>query len=730
MTGSHRSAEVQPSQIVPLASLSTRHHLGLRWLWLFGWLMAATLAVNGLSHRGLLGMVHAQAPEDEPPAATDAKRGDKRVPPNPFPRRVPAVELDGGVEWLNAAGPISLKDLRGKVVLLDFWTFCCINCMHVLPDLAFLEEKYAKELVVIGVHSAKFDNERETGNIRKAILRYEIAHPVVNDAQMILWQKFGVRSWPTLVLIDPEGFYCGYLAGEGHREALDEVIGKVVEYHRAKGTLDETPVRFDLERNKQPATPLKFPGKILADTAGQRLFISDSNHNRIVVTSLTGELLDVIGSGVIGRKDGSYAEAQFDHPQGMCLYGNRLYIADTENHLIRSVDLTDKTVSTLAGTGKQGYDRQGGNLKTTSLASPWDLLVLDEVLYIAMAGPHQLWSHRFGSSTLQPYAGTGREDIRNGPLDESALAQPSGLATDGSNIFVCDSEGSSIRVITTIPKNNLKAPKGLVTTLAGASDLPNGRSLFENGDIDGQGANARLQHPLGIVYHNDTLFIADSYNHKIKTIDPKTGDVATWLGTGKAGDAIDPPSFGEPAGLTISGDQLYVADTNNHRICVINLQTKAMSVMEIPGLKPPETVVPSDEEPEAGMVEVAPSQQVLPGDSAEFEVELQLPDDHKLNPLVEVTYRLTAEGEPGLLAPHVLGVRHAAEVVDDRVRFSVPITATSGQGVYRVAVTYAYCREGKSGLCRIHTAQWNLPLEVTESAQSRTVSLKAPPPAF
>ncbi len=238
------------------------------------------------------------------------------APTDPFPKRLKAPELDGGNGWLNTSGEITLKDLRGKVVILDFWTFCCINCMHVLPDLAYLEKKYDKQLVVIGVHSAKFANEKESENIRRAIMRYEIAHPVINDSEMTVWQKFGVRSWPSLVLIDPEGYYCGSISGEGHREALDAVIEKVVAYHKHKKTLDESPVRFDLEREKAKPTPLKFPGKIFADEAGRRLFISDSNHNRIVIAALDGKLIDVIGTGAIGKTDGAFDKAAFDHPQG------------------------------------------------------------------------------------------------------------------------------------------------------------------------------------------------------------------------------------------------------------------------------------------------------------------------------------------------------------------------------------------------------------------------------
>ncbi|HEX8527460.1 MAG TPA: thioredoxin-like domain-containing protein, partial [Allosphingosinicella sp.] len=360
-----------------------------------------------------------RSPEQGEPAA---QAGDaEAAPENPFPKRNPAPGLEGGVGWLNTSGPITLDDLRGKVVLIDFWTYCCINCMHVLPDLEYLEEKFPEELVVIGVHSAKFDNEKESEAIREAILRYEIAHPVVNDANMLVWRKFGAHAWPTLVLIDPEGNYCGYVSGEGNRDVLEEAIERVIAYHGAKGTLDRTPVRFDLERFKAEPTPLRYPGKVLADAASNRLFVTDSNHNRIAVTTFDGRLLDVIGSGRIGRADGGYAEAAFDHPQGLALDGDTLYVADTENHLIRKVDLTTKRVSTLAGTGEQAAFREkGGSLKDSSLNSPWALLVHDGTLYIAMAGSHQIWSHRLGSDRIEVFAGSGREDILNGPHSEAA----------------------------------------------------------------------------------------------------------------------------------------------------------------------------------------------------------------------------------------------------------------------------------------------------------------------
>ncbi|MFP6701726.1 MAG: thioredoxin-like domain-containing protein, partial [Planctomycetaceae bacterium] len=476
----------------------------------------------------------ARVPVEQDNEQASAQVQKQRPGQNPFPNLSPAPSLDGGLGWLNVSPgtEINLKDLRGKVVVLDFWTYCCINCMHVLPDLKYLEKKYDKELVVIGVHSAKFDNEKDTEAIRRAILRYEIEHPVINDANMTVWRKFGVSSWPTLALIDPEGKYVGQQPGEGNRELFDKLIGMLVDYHKKKGTLDRSPVRFDLESNRLKSSPLKFPGKVLADHKGGRLFITDTNHNRIVVTGLDGTLKETIGSGAIGRQNGRYADATFDHPQGTVLIGNELYVADTENHMIRIVDLAKKTVRTLAGTGRQARIRSsGGPLRQTALNSPWALAHLKNTLYIAMAGPHQLWSHKLGSTRIEVFAGTGREDITDGPLNQSALAQPSSLTTDGKHLFVADSEGSSIRQVDT-------SPGGQVTTVVGAHDLPRGQTLFAFGDIDGVGDKARLQHPLGVAFHNGSLYVADSYNHKIKTIDLKTRRATTFLGNGKRGVTV------------------------------------------------------------------------------------------------------------------------------------------------------------------------------------------------
>jgi thiol-disulfide isomerase/thioredoxin len=661
---------------------------------------------------------------------------------NPFPQRVKSPDLEGGSEWLNASGEITLKDLRGKVVLLDFWTYCCINCMHVLPDLKHLEQKFNKQLVVVGVHSAKFENEKDSDNIRRAIVRYEIEHPVINDDQMTIWRKFGVRAWPTLVLIDPEGYYCGYISGEGHREVLEQVLDRLIEYHRAKGTLDEAPVRFDLERHRAPKTPLRFPGKIIADAQAQRLFIADSNHNRIVVAGFSGQLQETIGSGAIGREDGSFEKASFDHPQGMALVGQTLYVADTENHLIRAVDLKARTVATVAGTGKLGQERRhGGPAMKTALNSPWDLVEENGKLYIAMAGPHQIWVLDPKEGVVRPFAGSGREDVGNGrlgfaarngddPEDEpafefdnepprgnriSAFAQPSGIVSDRKFLYVVDSEGSAVR---RVPLD----PSGLVTTIVGTSDLPHGQSLFAFGDRDGVGEEARLQHPLGIAFFDGRLYVADSYNHKIKVVDPKSNEAITLA---VPADAGRPSAFSEPGGLCVTNGTLYVADTNNHRIVKVDLQTNKATTLPIVGLAAPDPPRKSAEDSLASKPVKLQPVLVSAQSAVEFRVALSLPEGYKLNRLAPPTYRVKALDEGVLIARAALGAKEEARATENEaaVVFELPLAEGARKGLLEVTVSIAYCREGTGGLCKMRSRTFVVPVELSNEARSNSVEL-------
>lgn len=487
---------------------------------------------------------------------------------------VNAPEFPFGLEWLNTDQPLTMADLRGKIVLLDFWTFCCINCMHIIPELKRLEAKYPDELVVIGVHSAKFTNEKDSEAIRQAILRYEIAHAVVNDNQMQAWSDYGVHAWPTVVLINPKGKIIGTHSGEGIYDVLDPVIQQTVDHFRATGELNKVAVKRELESGKQERTLLSFPGKIAFDTIGKRLLITDSNHNRVLITDPDGAIETVIGSGRNGSKDGTFADAEFNHPQGLCLDGDVLYIADTENHLIRAANLTTREVKTILGTGEQAHSfNVEGVGAGVALNSPWDVLTYNGKLYIAMAGSHQIWVADLQTLHAAPYAGSGREARIDGSLASAALAQPSGITSDGKKLYFTDSETSSIRAADL-------GGAGRVETIVG-------RDLFEYGDIDGGATVARLQHPLGIVYHDGLLYVADTYNSKIKVVDPVKKTATTFAGTGRHGFAdgeINTAQFNEPSGLAFIGNSLYVADANNHRIRVIDLRTRRVGTLQFKNL--------------------------------------------------------------------------------------------------------------------------------------------------
>jgi thiol-disulfide isomerase/thioredoxin len=619
--------------------------------------------------------------------------------------RVRAPEIKGGRGWLNTDKPLSLAALKGKVVLLDFWTYGCINCIHIIPDLKKLEAKYANQLVVIGVHSAKFQNEKETENIRRIILRYEIEHPVYNDSEFAVWSSYGVRAWPTRVLIDPAGYVVGAVSGEGNYEAIDQAITKLVEEFRKRGELNEQPLNLVLERAKVGDLPLAFPGKIIADAASDRLFIADSNHNRIVVTKLDGTLVDTIGTADAGAADGAFDKATFNRPQGLALSGDSLYVADTENHLIRRVDLKARTVETIAGTGQQTREYfQTGPARQIALSSPWDLQLVGNTLYIAMAGPHQIWKLDLDKNEVSTFAGSGREERKDAALLDAGFAQPSGMAVIGQTLYVADSESNIIRAI------DLGA--GTVKTLVGGD-------LFEFGDVDGAGDDVRLQHPLGLLAHGDKLLIADTYNHKIKELDPKQKRVRSLFGTGKPGQHDgSSASFYEPGGLALANDKLYIADTNNHAIRVVDLKTRQSSTLRINGLTPPAKNFAASESAVAPNAEEikTPAQQLRAGTNATLEINVALPEGYHLNPLAPQRYKISVEDGKNISIDEKVASRSAKDL---KLPLRIPLNATAaGQANVKAQVTLFYCREDNTGTCRIKTLVWHIPVQVTTEANA------------
>lgn len=507
------------------------------------------------------------------------------------------------MEWFNVTEGLSVyQHLIGKIIFLDFFTYCCINCMHILPDLDVLEKQFSvvDGLVVVGVHSAKFSNEHDSNRLLSAIQRYNITHPVVNDMTLSTWHNLGISCWPTVVMIGPMGKPLAVFVGEGHRKEMLLYANVALTYFKSLNQISNNnlplqPTKHLLSTGRKES--LLFPSKleVCQSEQGQSLVIADTGNNRILVTDITENVEYIIGGSDSGFRDGDFENAIFNAPQGVCVFGTFIYVADTENHAIRKIDLIKRTVTTVAGTGSQGHDYVGGKLwKDQVLSSPWDLAIYNyeygkntvPVLLIAIAGTHQIWAlfledtiwwknREYKAGACAAIVGSGREENRNNAYPHTAgLAQPSGLVVVQENkvAFFADSESSAVRCI------DLK--NGRVSAVCGANKNPS--DLHDFGDSDGAQYTAKLQHPLGITWHpkENVIYVADTYNHKIKRIDARTGNCETMYGGGKPNEEF---SFDEPSGIAFSpnGDLLYVADTNNHVVKVIDTRNETISTLPI-----------------------------------------------------------------------------------------------------------------------------------------------------
>ncbi|KAK7122500.1 hypothetical protein R3I94_019572 [Phoxinus phoxinus] len=663
-------------------------------------------------------------------------------------------DFEDGLEWLNTDRPLSLgKELSGKVVVLDFFTYCCINCMHLLPDLHHLEQSYSIEdgLVVVGVHSAKFPNEKILQNIRSAVLRYDITHPVVNDSDARLWQELEVSCWPTLVLLGPRGNLLFSLVGEGHREQLFLFTAAALKHYREQGLLKDHGVGIRLYRDSLPPSILSFPGKIAMDPSSKRLAIADTGHHRVLVVSNTGQVLHSVGGPSSGRQDGNLSEAQFSSPQGVFIKGDTVYVADTENHLVRKINLSEGKVSTLAGIGVQGTDKKGGALGPQQpISSPWDVTLGNtggDILWIAMAGTHQIWALFLEDGKLPKgsdskkgtcvcFAGSGNEENRNNSYPHKAgLAQPSGLALAPTEpwecLFIADSESSTIR--------SLSLKDGAVKHVVGGERDP--MNLFAFGDVDGKGIDAKLQHPLGVSWNEDSslLYVADSYNHKIKVVDPKTKQCRLLAGTGEAGNGIGPgfleSSFNEPGGLCVGegGKLLYVADTNNHHIKVLDLETKTLSLFPIVGKPEVDAILTTATSntpavkklpklPKSAPVLAMPSITVSSGQSVTLSLKLALPTGTKLTEEAPSFWSLSAEGNEWLLEGRAVtgSIGDLSEPIS--IVSSIPATPASPDPTLRLDAWVYYCLS-KGGTCMMKAVSFRQPLLIGSTSQERSVAV-------
>jgi thiol-disulfide isomerase/thioredoxin len=457
--------------------------------------------------------------------------------------RVRAPELKGR-GWLNTGGKaLTLADLRGKILILDFWTFCCINCLHVLDELRPLEEKYGDAIVVIGVHSPKFEHERDPEALAAAVERYGVHHPVVDDGDMHVWQQYAAKAWPTLAVVDPEGYLVASMAGEGHAEGLARLIDELIAKHEANGTLH----RGDGPYVPPPAPEslLRFPGKVI-ELPGGNLLVSDSARHSLVELTPDGETpVRRIGSGVRGEP--------FSEPQGLVLLpqqvaevaGYDVVVADTVHHQLRGFNVKTGEVTLVAGSGRpwrSAVDDHAHDALAADLSSPWDLAWFDDLVIIAMAGIHQLWWFDPIKRTVGVYAGTTVEALRDGPIPDVWMAQPSGLSVSSNQerLWIADSETSALRYV----------EGGVMHTAVG-------QGLFDFGHVDGPAGEALFQHPLGVAALADgSVLVADTYNGAVRRFDPASGEVST----------VD-SGLAEPSDVLALGDgTVVVVESAAHRL--------------------------------------------------------------------------------------------------------------------------------------------------------------------
>jgi sugar lactone lactonase YvrE/thioredoxin-related protein len=595
--------------------------------------------------------------------------------PSPEPDRFEGLPFPEGADWVNIDEALTMEELEGRHILLDFWTYGCINCYHMVPNLNRLHDRYEGRLVVIGVHSAKFTEEQRTDNIREAVERYGIRYPVVNDRDMELWQGYGVPGWPTIIMIDPEGYVIGGSSGEWSYELLSGLLDQTID--RDPDTAPpELPQLQQAAAQPRGTTQLEFPQGLFYHENEQLLYVSDTGNNRVLaVDPESGGVVRTWGTGEAGLRDGAAEAAQLRTPRGLVTHGDALYVADTGNHAIRRIDLRSGVIETVV---------QGGIGATDEIRSPWDLASDGEVLYFSNAGAHQIW--RFdpagGEATL--YSGSGYEGLVDGAAAEAEFAQPSGLSFRDGILYVADAESSAVRAVDT-------RADGAVTTLAGTG-------LFDFGYRDGRVENAQLMHVGDIDAGESGVILADTYNNRLRLL--ADGTIRT-----VASD------LNEPKALAGDGERIWIADTNNHRI----MHTSMARIASGSEVLDPLVIRPGN-----GSGEATPMSFRQDLTAGELNVDVVLPDVHKLNEESpnSVVFR-NANGDEIVMPVDSDGTdrQRLTYTWSELVEAGVVDPAVGRQSVTMEAWLY-YCLQENEEICEFFSAEYQLLLEPADDARA------------
>lgn len=590
-----------------------------------------------------------------------------------------------GDTWFGTDSRLSVEDFQGRFLLLDFWTLCCVNCHHVLAELRPLEEKYSEVLSVIGVHSPKFEYEKNPEAVRAAIDRHDVPHLVLNDPNMSTWEAYGVKAWPTLVLIDPLGEIIATYSGEGHAHAIDSLISSKLEDYRQSGALE--PGEFSVQFEKLDTGLFTQPGKLTVVPeeyrellAGAELLISNSGAHNLI--GLQAKNLDAqvitIGTGSRGVGDGDFESAEFNEPYGAVFLGAdlaqklgfELLVADTANHLIRAVNLKTRQVSTIAGTGRQWMqnDPIAGDALDISISTPWDIALDGQQLLIAMAGEHRIWTLDLITKQLAVLAGTTNEGLQDGDFQSAWFAQPSAIIHSESDqtTWLMDAETSALR----------KLHNQQVSTIIG-------KGLFEFGQVDGPASEALLQHPLGLaVLPNSNLVIADSYNQSLRLYEPANGRVSTLA-----------RDLSEPSDVVFFEGVLFVVEASANRVSKLPIgESQSVSGESFKTVRPESRIA-------SGNVELEVSFSPPPGQKI----------DDRFGP---ATYLVISASPPELL---LSGAGSSSDL-----KRSLKINPSIAEGVLHVAAKGASCdTDSEHATCHIHQQDWGIPVVIDSQGDKK-----------
>jgi len=579
-------------------------------------------------------------------------------------QRVRAPELVGRGGWINTGGQsLTLADFKGRFLLIDHWTLCCANCLHVLDELRPLEQKFHDVLTVVGAHAPKFRHEADHEALVAACERYGVAHPVLDDPELKTWQAYGARAWPTLSLVDPEGYLIQQFSGEGHVHAVESLLTQLLPGYEARGALRRGAGLYVAPEVGD--TPLRFPAKVRRLSDGS-LMVADAGSHTIAQVSADGQrVLQRYGNRKRGLQDGIGEAASFNEPNGLCILpesvaskvGYDVIVADTVNHALRGINLSTQQVTTVAGNGKQWMSGDG----TTALSSPWDVVWYQDRVIVAMAGIHQLWQFDPITKSLGVFAGTTNEGLVDGPLAEAWFAQTSGLAVDGERLWLVDAETSSLRSI----------GGGHVTTHLGSG-------LFDFGHRDGAANEALLQHPLGVTVMGDhSILISDTYNGALRRFDPLSGRVTT-LATG----------LGEPSdALILNKNEVLVVESTKHSLTKVSLEASEVLGDQLRTQRP--------------------ALRVRSGDVT-LEIAFTPPPGQKLDFRYGSPTRLIVSATPGALL--VSGEGRSEELTR-----TLRLDGNVGEGVLHIAAMAASCDEGGDfPTCHVHQQDWGVPIIIAD----------------